>query len=96
MAYNENSTITTLAEVLVNKRGSESIRVNKYVNNENGEVSYDIRRWYLNDNDEFAPTQKGVRVKREFIQDILNAITADLEEDGVINPDIPSDETVQS
>jgi len=77
---NYESTQQLLGELLVNKRGTESVRVSKSIDKNGAEV-YDIRRWYINDDDEWAPTKKGVSIKAEMMADVIKLLIDD-------NPDL--------
>ena len=45
-----------------------------------GEPYLDIRTYYRDDDDEWAPTKKGVRLHAEFGDDLVAAVKAALEE----------------
>lgn len=79
--FKSNDTAIELGELLLNKRGSEMLRINKHVNNETGEESYDVRRWYYDDNDEAKPTSKGIRIKKDMMRDVISIILNDMGED---------------
>ena len=51
------------------------VRVSK-LENENGELeAIDVRQWYCTQkNPEYTPTQKGIRIKEEFVDQLLSAI----------------------
>ena len=79
MAYKDysNDKRVTLGEIMVNRRGTEEIRVDRIVSD--GEVYYDVRRWYMDDNDDFKPTQKGVRLSKEMTKAILKLLNHELD-----------------
>ena len=95
MAYQTNNTITELDDILLNKRGSEVLRVSRYENSDTHEISYDVRRWYTDDNDEFKPTAKGVRCKADVMAEVIKTICSDMRELG-INVDDGSDVVMDS
>jgi len=51
------------------------VRVSK-LENENGELeAIDVRQWYCTQkNPEYAPAKKGIRLKAEFVDQLLSAI----------------------
>jgi len=79
--YVENSTKTTLVDLELNKRGSEFIRVQRVEDNVTHAVSYDIRRWYYNDDDVETATQKGVRVKKDIAEQLVEVLSRSIAED---------------
>lgn len=79
--YVENSTKTTLVDLELNKRGSEFIRVQRVEDNATHAVSYDIRRWYYNDDDVETATHKGVRIKKDMAEQIIEILSKSIAED---------------
>lgn len=76
MAYKKKEEQKVLVDIRKNERGdyirTSSIRAD-------GEVSYDIRSMYTNADGEIAYTQKGVRIKKEMLKDIIPVIMHDLD-----------------
>lgn len=79
MAYKDysNDERVTLGEIMVNSRGTEEIRVDRVVSD--GDVYYDVRRWYIDISDNFKPTQKGVRLSKEMTKAILKILNHELD-----------------
>ena len=79
MAYNSKNQVSEkLVDIPVGKRG-DVIRVAKITDSE--VESFDIRRMYLNDNDELQFTSKGIRIKKENISEVVCAIMRGLDTD---------------
>lgn len=52
------------------------------VNSEEGFKAIDIRNWYSTQKDpDMKPTQKGVRIKKEDLAEVLNIILSNLDEE---------------
>jgi hypothetical protein len=77
MAYKSNEKITLLETISLSE--TLELRVSR-VEDESGEFkSVDIRNWYCTTKDpEMKPTQKGVRIKKENIQEIVDLLTNQL------------------
>ena len=80
MAYESNDIQDVLGTI---KLGNCSeLRVTK-VSEENGDFkAIDIRNWYCtSSNPEMKPTQKGVRIKKEHLAEVLALILENVDED---------------
>lgn len=77
MAYN-NVEETLLDNIEVGTRGDE-IDIKHVRDKSRNTESIDIRRYYIDDNGELAPTKKGVRVNMELVPDIIKAMAKALD-----------------
>lgn len=85
MAYDASKeTVEILGMFDKNSRG-DKVGVKKITNNNNGNVSLDIRLHFTNDAEEIMPTSKGVRVNAEMAADIIKAALNVLEQDELMN-----------
>lgn len=74
MAYNaENDLRKELGLFGKNNRG-DKIAVTKITNTKSGDVSYDIRNMYTTEDGEVRPTAKGVRIREELMDKIINVL----------------------
>ena len=96
MAYSSKETTQRFGEI---SKGKDTIVVTRITPDDKTKLeSIDIRTFYTNDDDELAPTQKGVRFNSEIIPQVVKALLdamtteefADLEELGYfVSEEIP-------
>jgi hypothetical protein len=78
MAYNNKNEVTeVLCDIEKNSRG-DVIRVSSITNGDT--KSYDIRNMYTGDDGELKFTSKGIRIKTEYIVEIISSILADVDD----------------
>lgn len=80
MAYkaNKNNVETVLIQFPRNEKGYY-VRTTKITNSVSGDVSYDIRNLYTDENGDVQFTSKGVRLKEDEFANILKAILIDMD-----------------
>lgn len=79
--------IKRIATMPLNKRG-DHLCID--VNENNGKLVVDLRRWYTDDDDNLMPTSKGVSIASENLPDVLKALTAASNEVGVAAKSAPA------
>lgn len=79
MAYESND-IQEIVKVIKLTDFTE-LRVTKVSDENNNLKAFDLRNWYCTQKDpEMKPTQKGVRIKKEDLKEVLEVISANLED----------------
>ena len=81
MAYNADNEIREDLGLFDKNSRGDKVAVTKITNKKTGNVAYDIRNMYTNDDDEIKPTTKGVRLNSELIVDVVGALLKGLSED---------------
>jgi hypothetical protein len=83
-------TVTTIAQIDVNRTTQVQVSINKMTGRGGDKFAVDVRRWYLDDTDEWAPTSKGISIPVEKFNDVLDALTqAEAEVDQYLPADKP-------
>ena len=80
MAYKQNNDVNTVIDTLAKNSRGDYIQVSK-IESEGGEVSFDIRNMYTNDEDQLCFTSKGIRVKEAMMADIIVGILGNMSEE---------------
>lgn len=62
-----------IASIKKNNRG-DYINVSKITNGSNEVIGVDIRQFFTNDDDELCPTKKGLRIKIDNLNEVLDAL----------------------
>lgn len=70
----------TLLEFSRGGKTTYPIRVNRV---DGGDVKYDIRNYYTDNNGDIRPTSRGVRFEAEHVADIVSSILNDCAEEGL-------------
>ena len=83
MAYNASNNVEEeLGSFLLNNRGTKEIRVKKVIKQDTGEISYDIRNYFMSDStDEMIADKRGVRLSAAMMADVMKLIQADMKEE---------------
>lgn len=83
MAYdNSNEVRETLLEVELSR--GDLIKVD-LITKGGTKKSFDIRRWYTDDEGEVRPTQKGVRIGDDTIVDVVKSIVNSMTEEQLVD-----------
>lgn len=69
--------VKVFGDVEINRTNIIRVSANKM---DRGQMALDIRRWYLNDDDEYAPSGKGISIPVKAMGDLGKIIQAALKD----------------
>lgn len=81
MAYNADNEIREDLGLFDKNSRGDKVAVTKITNKKTGNVAYDIRNMYTNDDDEIKPTTKGIRLNSELVVEVVKSLLNGLGED---------------
>jgi len=81
MAYNADNEIREDLGLFDKNYRGDKVAVTKITNKKTGNVAYDIRNMYTNDENEIKHTTKGIRLNSELVVEVVKSLLNGLGED---------------
>ena len=81
MAYNADNEIREDLGLFDKNSRGDKVAVTKITNKKTGNVAYDIRNMYTNDENEIKHTTKGIRLNSELVVEVVKSLLNGLGED---------------